>query len=237
MTNPSDGIGPRGVAISMASGDVDADFGPVPFDINLAPTRSPLYHLMLPANWMELLGHVALQWGAFEQVFNEFLTALLKRNGTILKSDILALRFDQRKALFRDELTKADELSFLQGRFEAMFADAAELYVKRNAILHGNICIEVQAGMGAIIIATGRRNKRLVTHRYTFDELKILAHDLAHLAGRMSEVAKGEPRLQIEPCERQQLQDFLRGNHPNPASGNMLLYWHPSPHGTDKPQL
>lgn len=223
MTKVSDGTGPRGVTISMASGDVDADFGPVPFDITLAPTRSPLYHLMLPANWMEYLGHVALQWGAFEQMFNEFLLALIKRNGITFKSDPLGLRFDQRKALFRDELPKATELAFLQGRFDSIFLDAAELYQKRNTILHGNICIEVQAGVGPVIITTGRRKKQSVTHRYTFGELKILAHDLAHLAGRMSEMAKAEARLQIEPHERLQLQGFLRDNHPNPASGNMLL--------------
>jgi hypothetical protein len=236
MTNASDGTGQRGVTVSMASGDVDADFGPVPFDMALAPTRSPLYHLMLPANWMEFLGHVALQWGAFEQIFNEFLMALLKRNATILKSDVLALRFDQRKALFQDELAKASELNFLQKRFDLMFADADELYTRRNAILHGNICIEVQAGGGPVIMATGRRNKRLVTHRYTFDDLKVLAHDLAHLAGRMSEVAKGEQQLRIEPHERQRLRDFLRDNHPNPASGNMLLYWHPDLAGKDTSQ-
>lgn len=236
MANPSDGTGPRGVAISMANGDVDADFGPVPFDINLAPTRSPLYHLMLPANWMEYLGHVALQWGAFEQIFNEFLLALLNRNKTTLMGDMLGLRFDQRKALFCDELPKASELGFLRPRFDAMFTDAAELYPKRNAILHGNICINVLANVGPVIVATGRKRKQPVVHRFTFDELKILAHDLAHLAGRMSEVAKGEQKLQIEPHERQQLLDFLRDNHPNTASGNMLLYWHPVQPGTVEPQ-
>jgi hypothetical protein len=223
--------GQRGAVISMASGNVDADFGPVPFDPALALTRAPLYHLMLPKIWMECAGQVALQWGAFDQIFNEFLAALLKKTDGAPAAYWPRFSFDQRKELFLDQLALVYELGFLRERFDILLQDAEVLQVRRDALVHANIAIEISGAGSPSIVATGRRQGQQITHRYTLEDLRILAHDLAYLTGRMSEVSKAEPRLQLKPSEQKLLQDFLSENHPNPASGNMLLYWQPSPPG------
>jgi hypothetical protein len=174
-------------------------------------------------------GKIALSWSDQEQMFDQFLAALLNATGGVGNVSWQRLNFKKRKELFRKRMkdvfrNDADVLSYLS----TLLGDMADLHWRRNAIVHGKVRTHVTVNgvapdlqVTVTMVIDTRHNGKDIHLELSDQDLEKLYCRSAHIAGRMKAVSEplgfgSGPNLPF--ADRSALQAFLQTNHPSFAN-------------------
>jgi hypothetical protein len=190
--------------------------------------KSPSYGVPIPAPFLPHLAQIALLWGAFERMFNEFLLAVVTANKGALKKGWQYKGFHDRKTRFENELRLAfPDQPTTVGYFTTLLSEADDVREKRNVLLHGQVHLSMRAestpsGPVAVytIVATGRgRNRQEVNFRFDVDGAELLFYQMAHIAGKLFLLSNPSTLPEQLPLpERSFFLAFLSNNHPAHSS-------------------
>jgi hypothetical protein len=142
--------------------------------------------LSIPDNLLVLIGQVAAQWGAFEVQLDKLMAAIFVSIGTSPEG-WERQGFAKRKKLFvhtvRDHLGKTYPLA--ADNYRKIAGDSADLYWRRNVVVHGNYRINFTppGSERPIFWAEGVHNGLNVKVDLNEPTLEKLWHGIAHLTG------------------------------------------------------
>lgn len=192
--------------------------------IDMRRAKSPMSPLPVPDRFCAVIGRILATWGQFETHFDEFLTALLKANGTGVEAP--TVRFRDRIKRFRQEMrTALSALPGSQSVLNATLDDAVGTYDDRNLLAHGMYECEahvfqsetdIEPSATVTLIAKGHKKRQPIEGRYSYDDLNDLYYRVAHIAGRMRGCCLPDQITELVPSEEKPpLRMFIDANFPN----------------------
>lgn len=180
----------------------------------------------IPDDLVALIGHVAVQWGAFDYRLNVITEHFIK---LLRKKPPRGWRkqpFVKRKKLFKDVSQEYTAQMFPDSSqlFREIADTAASLHIKRNVIVHGYIEIKgiedasSPTGGSATFVAHGVHKRKPISYQLTEDFLQEVKHDISHLSGNMmaeinrmgGRLISGGPEIVVPDTDL--LQDPQSGN-------------------------
>ena len=174
--------------------------------------KYPSVIMLLPVAFFPAIGHIVTSWGFFETLFENFLMALLKANGTTNK-DWRSLPFRKRRKLFADEARKAfDGFPAITRYLESILDDSVPIQQKRNLVAHGRLSAQISPIESDVkLICIGFRKGQEVRGDFNREDLDDLHYAIVHMAGRLH-CAPDAP--EFSSSDKSKLLDFLTSNHP-----------------------
>jgi hypothetical protein len=185
--------------------------------------KQPFWLTVLPDDYLPFFGLITVLWGTYEDMFDEFLGAMVRQSGKQPGPGWERLQYKARIKTFK----KQAKICFKQHEpllayIQKMCADSKPIHNERNILTHGRIAAYIPEGRSEEIIeAKGYIKKKQVSILVNQTNLVRLYHELGHLTGRvqflldphedMTEEEYGGP-FPLEQPERSALQDFWSRN-------------------------
>lgn len=195
-----------------------------PLILDKTQLKMPFWLTPVPDDLLPFFGHVTVLWGFYEDMFDQFLEAMVQNTGKEPGPGWKTRHYKARKALFK----KQAKICFqnnerILGYISKMLTDSVPIHRERNILTHGRISEVPQSYYEDVLEATGYVKKKPVTIAVNQTMLVRLFHELGHLAGRMQYLHdprddEEEETLPLEQPERQILQDFWFHNRQIAAS-------------------
>lgn len=203
-----------------------------PLILDEAQFKYPFWTTVVPDDYLPFIGHVTVLWGFYEDLFDEFLEAMVWQSGKEPGPGWKTRHYSARKRMFKQQakLCFKDSEPILE-YISKMLTDSVSLQRDRNILTHGKIGATERDYGEDLIEATGYVKRKLVTVVVDQKMLTCLFHGLGHLAGRMQYLQDArepdedqpEENLPLRQPERLVLRDFwsrsclIRANAKKPA--------------------
>jgi len=218
MTEPSDSIPPEQPLAEEVVLTV----------IDLWKLRTPSIYIPLPPELISHVGGVVIAWGMFEKALEFFLTAVLHETAKTYKG-WQRFSLTQRCEILRTEAAVCfADCADLLGRLFAFMDDIEPLQIKRNALVHGTLSLQL---IPVALIATYQHQGQPIQITLTKDQIDDLYYELIYLAGRMNQFSD-PATVSFEPPlsspDKSRLLDVLSRN-PLPPSNPSMIARPPAP--------
>ena len=209
----------------MSEPPVGGDKGIIVGEIEADPSawRWGFKLLPLPTKMLLHLGHVAINWGAFDLAVSKLLGAMVTANST--EADWQTLRGKKRRSrVLRESRLAFADCPDVIAAIKQIMDDGGSASDERNLLLHGELAVEFGPDQGAattvrILARTVRANATVEESVFDFIRVRWLANKLASLHLQVSLLLEQPDNVPgISSLGKSRLRALGSTTRPTPAS-------------------